>query len=135
MAIQAPALSGAASVAMQHAATGSAGGAAVAAFTAASTVVTQSRPTAALDQAISQTSSTPVSQGELQKSLEELRKAIKPAVADSLQFSIDQDSGRTVVKVVDVQTNAVLRQIPSEEMLELAKDLDRMQGLLVRQQA
>ena len=135
MAIQRHALSGAASVAMQHAATGSAGGAAVAAFTAASTVVTQSRPTAALDQAISQTSSTPVSQGELQKSLEELRKAIKPPAPDSLQFSIDQDSGRTVVKVVDVQTNAVLRQIPSEEMLELAKDLDRMQGLLVRQQA
>ena len=40
-----------------------------------------------------------------------------------------------MVKVVDVQTNAVLRQIAYEEMLELAKDLDRMQGLLVRQQA
>jgi len=80
-------------------------------------------------------SAKPVSQSELQQSLEALRKAIKPAVADSLEFSIDHDSGRTVVKVVDTATDTVLRQIPSEDILRLARELDRMQGLLVKQQA
>jgi len=31
-----------------------------------------------------------------------------------LQFSVDQDSGRTVIKVVDSETEQVIRQIPSE---------------------
>lgn len=52
---------------------------------------------------------------------------------NSLQFSIDDDSGRTVVKVVDKQTDEVLRQIPSEEMLDIARALGKLKGLLVEQ--
>jgi flagellar protein FlaG len=40
-----------------------------------------------------------------------------------LQFSVDQDSGSVVVKVVDRGTGDVLRQIPAEEMLKLARTL------------
>ena len=55
-------------------------------------------------------------------------------VASDIEFSIDEDSGQTVVKVIDRATKEVLRQIPSEEMLELAKALDKLQGLLLRQE-
>lgn len=55
--------------------------------------------------------------------------------ASNLQFSLDEDSGRTVVKVVDASTKEVIRQIPSEEILAIAKALDRLQGLLIRQTA
>ena len=52
-----------------------------------------------------------------------------------LEFSIDEESHRTVVKVVDQQTKELIRQMPSAEVLEIAKALDRVQGLLINQKA
>lgn len=59
---------------------------------------------------------------------------LKP-VASNLEFSIDQDSGRTIVKVVDLTTQEILRQIPTPEMLAISKALGRFQGLFVEQKA
>ena len=42
---------------------------------------------------------------------------------------------QTVVRVIDKQTGEVIRQMPSKELLEIAKSLDRLQGLLVRNSA
>lgn len=39
----------------------------------------------------------------------------------SLQFNIDDNSGDTVVRVVDQETNEVVRQIPSEEILAISQ--------------
>jgi flagellar protein FlaG len=52
-----------------------------------------------------------------------------------LEFSVDTDSKRTIVKVVDRQTNELIRQIPTVETLEIAHALDQAQGLLIKQQA
>lgn len=49
--------------------------------------------------------------------------------ASNLVFSLDKDSGKTIVKIVDSQTEEVIRQIPSEEMVALAHALDQMQEL------
>ena len=38
-----------------------------------------------------------------------------------LNFSIDEQTGRTVVKVIDHETKDVIRQIPAEEILALAR--------------
>lgn len=57
------------------------------------------------------------------------------AMQQSLEFSVDDDSKRLIVKVVDQQTKEVIRQMPSAEALEIAKALDRVQGLLIRQKA
>jgi flagellar protein FlaG len=59
---------------------------------------------------------------------------IKP-LNNSLQFNIDDDTGKTVVKVIDTATKEVIRQFPSEEMLSIAKAIDKMQGLLIHQKA
>ncbi|MCU0870215.1 MAG: flagellar protein FlaG [Burkholderiales bacterium] len=61
--------------------------------------------------------------------VEQARAAVSVSTAN-LQFSIDEQSGETVVKVVDADTDEVIRQIPSEEMLALARNLQRMEGLL-----
>lgn len=71
---------------------------------------------------------------ELDRALDDVRKAVEP-VARNLLFSIDDDSGRTIVKVVDNATKEVIRQIPSEEILSIAKALDRLKGLLIKQEA
>ena len=74
------------------------------------------------------------SAGELQKALEEVEKAVAP-MAQSLAFSLDKDSGKTVVKVMDTETNEVIRQIPTEEVLAISKAVDKLKGLLIKQQA
>lgn len=56
-------------------------------------------------------------------------------LSQNLEFSVDNDSARTIVKVVDQQSGEVLRQLPSKEVLEIAKALDRLQGLLISQKA
>ena len=42
----------------------------------------------------------------------------------NLEFNIDKDSGQTVVKVIDAETDEMIRQIPNEEALKIAKQLD-----------
>lgn len=61
--------------------------------------------------------------------------AYAQSVSSSLQFSLDEDTGRTVVKMIDTATDEVLRQFPSEEMLSISKSIDRMQGLLINRKA
>lgn len=75
------------------------------------------------------------SREDVQKAIEEFKKSINGVTANNLSFSVDDDTGQTIVRVTDVQTGELIRQIPSEEMVALAKALDRMQGMLLRQQA
>ncbi|MEN8179486.1 MAG: flagellar protein FlaG [Pseudomonadota bacterium] len=43
-----------------------------------------------------------------------------------LQFDVDEDLGRTVVRVLDKESGDLIRQIPSEEVLALAKQMKEM---------
>ena len=56
-------------------------------------------------------------------------------MANNLQFTVDEDTGIDVVKVVDTDTKEVIRQFPSEEILAIAKAIDQLQGLLVKDKA
>lgn len=56
-------------------------------------------------------------------------------INNKLTFSMDEESDKMVVKVIDQATKEVIRQIPSEEMLAIAKALDTMKGLLIQQKA
>lgn len=55
--------------------------------------------------------------------------------SQALEFSVDQDSNRTIVKVIDQNTKEVIRQIPSQETLDIAKALESAQGMLIKQKA
>jgi flagellar protein FlaG len=52
-----------------------------------------------------------------------------------VEFSVDEQSGRTIVRVVDRNTKEIIRQMPSQETLEIAQALDKAQGVLIRQKA
>jgi flagellar protein FlaG len=41
-----------------------------------------------------------------------------------LQFSVDEDSGRTIIKVLDMETKQIIRQIPPEDALNFARRLN-----------
>lgn len=49
-----------------------------------------------------------------------------------LQFNVDEKSGRVVIKVVDLETQDVIRQIPPEEVLALCQRLPEDKGLLLK---
>lgn len=75
----------------------------------------------------------------VERAVQDVKKAVDP-MARNLQFSIDEDTGRTVVRVVDTSTKEVIRQIPSEEVLAIAKALDqesgaKKSGVLLKQKA
>ena len=70
----------------------------------------------------------------LDKAVEDINRFLKP-VASSIQFSVDEESGRTLVKVIDTTTNDVLRQFPSKEALAMSSELSKLQGMLVREKA
>ncbi|WP_219114743.1 flagellar protein FlaG [Janthinobacterium sp. UMAB-56] len=74
------------------------------------------------------------SREQLNKAVSELNQSSKMKT-QGIEFSIDEDSQRTVVKVIDQETKEVLRQIPTKEALELAKAFDSVKGSLISQRA
>ncbi len=72
---------------------------------------------------------------DLQKTVEQLAEFIN-SNARGLSFRVDQSSGRTVVTVLNPNSGEVIRQIPSEEFLQVADALRRSGDLrLVDKQA
>lgn len=74
------------------------------------------------------------SPADLGNAVSDLNK-VAQANAQGVRFSVDEESGRTVVKVVDTQTDKVLRQIPSVEALKLWRSIEQMQGVMLRDTA
>ena len=68
-------------------------------------------------------------QEALKEALEDIESNVAQS-ATSLRFSVDKSTGKTIVSVVDAETMEVVRQIPAEEIMKMARTLDRMQGLL-----
>ena len=79
---------------------------------------------------------------EVRVAVEKLNTQVQNLQRD-LSFSVDESSGRTVVRVLDSETKEVVRQIPSEEVLKLAQQLEvilseanqQVSGILVEEQA
>ena len=109
--------------------------------------VGSSSPSSASQQIVAQVSSAPVQtanavqQAAQTPSLDQVKQAVQEINntmrnnSQALEFSVDNDSERTVVKVVDTQTHKVIRQIPSEEALAISKSLGQSIGQLIQEKA
>lgn len=53
----------------------------------------------------------------------------------ALAFNLDRDSGQVVVKVTNNQTGELIRQIPNEDALKFAKNIESMMGLIFNDKA
>ncbi|MDT7871861.1 MAG: flagellar protein FlaG [Thermocrinis sp.] len=67
---------------------------------------------------------------ELQKLIEEVKRKFD-MLSKYLKIDIDQELEIPVVKIMEKDTNRVIRQIPPEYLLELMKRIDQLLGLLV----
>jgi flagellar protein FlaG len=77
---------------------------------------------------------TPRPREKLEAATKSVRDFVEP-INSNLEFSVDDDTGQMVVKIIDRATKEVIRQMPSEEMLAVAKALDSIKGLFIKQTA
>lgn len=77
---------------------------------------------------------SPVSGAEVQRATDTINRFMASS-SRSLTFSVDEDSGKVVVKLIDPATKAVIRQFPSEEAIAISLSLDKLQGLLLNDKA
>ena len=81
-----------------------------------------------------------LSQEALENVVSQLNAYIQNTQRD-MDFSVDDATGRVVVRVVDSTTEEVIRQIPSEEMLAISRHLlesletDEPKGFLIELKA
>ncbi|MBT8131012.1 MAG: flagellar protein FlaG [Gammaproteobacteria bacterium] len=64
-----------------------------------------------------------VAETEKPEKLEVAVEKVRNTVTDlqrELQFSVDEDSGRTIITVIDRESGKIIRQIPPEELLQIA---------------
>ena len=67
---------------------------------------------------------------QVQQRIKEINVQLKRA-NHSIRFSIDEKSEDIVVKVVDTETDKIIRQIPAEEVLRLRKHMKELSGMIV----
>ena len=70
----------------------------------------------------------------IEKAVKNLKKKLS-MLNTQLQIQIDKDTEMVVVKVIDKDTKEVIRQIPPEYVLKIAKYLDEIAGLLFNEKA
>lgn len=90
------------------------------------TPVTQAAP-ATPTTAVPQTAAPTAAQ--LQRAIQNTNQAMQDA-GKSLAFSVDEATKETVVKLMDTQTNKVIGQFPSKQMLAISQAIGLMQEQL-----
>lgn len=66
---------------------------------------------------------------ELQEALAEVNRQMKLNGRD-LAFSLDDKADRLVIKVTNSQTGELVRQIPDETVLRIARSIEELKGVL-----
>lgn len=86
---------------------------------------------------IRQGAETQPSPEQLSTAVREINQALQQSNRN-LEISVDNDTRRPIVKLVDTQTGEMIRQIPSEETLAISRSIDQFQqrqGMLFSEKA
>lgn len=73
-------------------------------------------------------------QDDIQQAIEQLNQSVQ-AVQRDILFTKDRETGMDVIKVIDQKTHEVILQIPPEEVVNLAKKMDEVRGMLFAKKA
>ena len=101
--------------------------------TVSTVAVATSAATPATNPVVAQKPARPDPQKAAQAA-KEINDFLKSASA-GIEFQVDKQSERVIVRVVDTETKQLIRQVPTEEMVAISHALDRMTGLLLAQKA
>jgi len=94
---------------------------------------------------VAQVASTVIKPSNVDVTSQPTREVVAKAAADiqqfvqsmgrNLSFSVDEVSGYHVVRVINPSTGELVRQLPSDELLKIARDFERLNNVLVSQKA
>jgi flagellar protein FlaG len=94
---------------------------------------------------VSKVANTVIKPSSVDASSQPTREVVAKAAADlqqfvqsmgrNLSFSVDESTGYHVVRVVNPNTGELVRQLPSEELLKISRDFQRLNNVLVSQKA
>jgi len=96
-------------------------------------------------QVVAQVVATEIKSSGVNEAAQPTREVVAKAAADlqefvssmgrNLNFSVDETTGYNVVRVVNPDTGELIRQLPSEELLKISRDFQRLNNVLVSQRA
>ena len=96
-------------------------------------------------EAVAKVASVPLPKSDVNASSQELKEAAETAMKDiqhfissqasSVRISKDETSGHMVVQLVDPNSGEVIRTLPSEELLRLARSFEMLGNKMVHQVA
>ena len=66
---------------------------------------------------------------DFKKAVVEINKALEK-IPTTLAFQVDESSKRFVVNVADISTGELIRQIPGDAVLRIARQLESLKGIL-----
>jgi flagellar protein FlaG len=94
---------------------------------------------------VSKVASVPLPKTNVKESSQEVRDAAETAMKDiqhfissqarSVRISKDETSGHMIVRLVDPDTGEIIRTLPSEELLRLARSFEMLGNKMVHQVA
>lgn len=91
-------------------------------------------PTLPADSSDAAAPATEPDAAKLKQSVADLNQYAQPREG-SIEFSLDETSGKTLLRVIDKETNTVLLQVPSKQALALSESIGQSTGLLIKDSA
>lgn len=76
----------------------------------------------------------PYDQEELGKAVDKINEKVQQVMRE-IKFSVDDKSDRVVIKVIDQATKEVIREIPPEDIIDVAEKLEQFRGVLLQEKA
>ena len=74
-------------------------------------------------------------QEAIKQAMDHANKVLSAKVIDDLQFSVDKDTNIQVVRLINRKSGETVMQMPSAEMLKIAKSIDQFVGALIQKTA
>ncbi|MER3522548.1 MAG: hypothetical protein C4326_00410 [Ignavibacteria bacterium] len=71
-----------------------------------------------------------LSREEVEKIVREVNDQLQ-AMHTELNFSVDKETDKLVLRIINSKTHEVIRQIPAEEALRIAARISKLLGLLI----
>lgn len=67
---------------------------------------------------------------ELSVVVRDINTLVYQVAATKVSFDVDEETGRSVVRVVNKETGEIIRQVPPEELLTLVARMRQLSGLI-----
>ena len=97
--------------------------------------IVSSEPGATGNQTAGSGAATPTA-AQVKEAVDKLNASLTAnSAGQGVQFAVDPSSKRVVVQVIDTQTGEVLRQVPTEEIIQMGMALGQKLGQVINQQA